>query len=176
LRKNALLIFSILAITSLSSGCKNKDKTRLQTEEEPPRLATMLTMSDPRAPTQLLLGFYALEAAGWRWTAGHFTVVLRPPRDSGQFGAMLKVKFSVPQPVIERVKSTTLTATVAGVALPPETYTKTGDYEYSHEVPASALQSESVKVDFALSKFLAAGVAEGRELGVIVTSVGLEHK
>jgi hypothetical protein len=171
MRKAALLI-----ILALASGCTNKDKVRVLTEEEAPKMATMLTMADPRAPTQLLLGFYSLETGGWRWTAGHFTVILRPPRDAGQVGAMLKLKLSIPQAVLDQVKSTTLSAAVGGAALAPETYTKPGDYEYVREVPASALSSDTVKVDFALSKFLAAGVVEGRELGVIATAVGFEHK
>jgi len=172
LRKTALL----LALAALTSGCRNKDKIRVQTEEEAPRLATMLTMADPRAPTQLLLGFYTLESGGWRWTAGKFSAVLRPPRDAAQVGAVLKLKFTVPPPVIDRVKSTTLTATLGGKALAPETYTKAGDYEYVREVPAAALTSDSVKVDFALSKYLEAGTVEGRELGIVATAVGFEHK
>ncbi len=167
---------ALLALLAVVCGCKNKDRVRVMTEEEAPRMATMLTMSDPRAPTQLLLGFYSLETGGWRWTAGKFTVILRPPRDAAQMGAVVKLKFSLPQAVLDRVKSTTLTGAVGASALAPETYDKAGDYEYVREVPASALTSESVKVDFALSKFLAAGAVEGRELGVIATAVGFEHK
>jgi len=167
---------ALLTLLALASGCKNKDKVRVMTEEEAPRLATMLTMSDPRAPTQLLLGFYSLETGGWRWTAGKFSVILRPPRDAAQMGAVVKLKFTLPQAVLDRVKSTTLTAAIGAISLAPETYDKAGDYEYVREVPAAALTSESVKVDFSLSKFLAAGTVEGRELGVIATAVGFEHK
>ena len=118
---------ALLALLALASGCKNKDKVRVLTEEEAPRMATMLTMADPRAPTQLLIGFYALEAGGWRWTAGHFTVILRPPRDAAQVGAVLKLKLTIPQAVLDHVKSTAITATIGGTALAPETYTKAGD-------------------------------------------------
>ena len=161
---------------ALAVSCKTKDKSAGQTEEEAPRMATMLTMSDPRAASQLLLGFYAIEQSGWRWTAGKFSVVLRPPRDAAQMGATLKFKFSIPQPLLDRVKSTTLTAYVGDTKLDPETYTKAGAYEYIKDVPAAALSSDSVKVDFALSKFLEAGAVEGRELGVIAVAVGFEHK
>jgi hypothetical protein len=175
--RKAAIFCSVFALSfALLAGCKNKDRTRAQTEEEAPRMATMLTMSDPRAPTQLLLGFYSLESGGWRWTAGHFTVILRPPRDAAQVGATLKLKFSLPQAVIDHVASTSVTGSVAGIAFPPETYTKAGDYEYVREIPAAAFTSDSVKVEFALSKFLAAGTVEGRELGVIATAVGFEHK
>lgn len=139
-------------------------------------MATMLTMSDPRAASQLLLGFYPVEQSGWRWTAGKFSVVLRPPRDAAQAGATLKLKFTLPPPVLDRVKTTTLTAYVGDTKLNPETYSKAGDYEYVREVPASLFTSDSVKVDFALSKFLEAGTVEGRELGVIAVAVGFQHK
>ncbi|MDQ6675832.1 MAG: hypothetical protein M3Z09_00885 [Acidobacteriota bacterium] len=169
---SALLLALLLAV----SACKNKDRVRVQTEEEPARLASMLAMSDPRANAQLITGWYPLEQNAWRWTAGHFSVVLRPPIGSEQSGATLKLKLNVPQPVIDKMKSTTLTATVSGTALPPETYTKSGDYEFVREVPAALLKGDSVKVDFALDKYLAAGAVEGRELGVIATAVGFEHK
>jgi len=172
MRKAALFCTFLL----LLAGCKSKDKIRAQTEEDAPRLATMLTMSDPRAPAQLLLGFYSLEPGGWRWTAGRFSAILRPPRDAAQVGAVLKLKFSLPQAVLDHVSSTAITASLAGTTLPAETYSKAGDYEYIREVPAALFTSDSVKVDFALTKFLAAGTVEGRELGVIATAVGFEHK
>ncbi len=172
MHKTALL----LALLAFASGCRNKDKIRVQTEEEPPRLAAMLTMGDPRSASQLLLGFYPVEQSGWRWTAGKFSVLLRPPRDAAQMGAVLKFKFSIPPPVMDRVKETKLTAYVGDTKLPPETYSKAGEYEFIKEVPAAAFTSDSLKVDFALSKFLEAGVVEGRELGVIAVAVGFEHK
>ena len=172
MRKSVLLV----AFVALVAGCKNKDKTSPQTVEEALPMATMLTMSDPRAASQLLLGFYPAEQSGWRWTAGKFSAVLRPPRDAAQMGATLKLKFTIPPAVMDRVKTTILTAYVGDSKLEPETYTKAGDYEYIREVPASALSSDSVKVDFALSKFLEAGAVEGRELGVIAVAVGFQHK
>ena len=171
--RKAALFCSFIA---LFAGCGKKDRTRSQTEEETPQMATMLAMSDPRAPAQLLLGFHSRESGGWRWTAGHFTVILRPPRNAAQVGATLKFKFALPQAVVDHVGSTALTGSVSGIAYPPETYTKAGDYEYVREIPAAAFTSDSVKVEFALSKFLAAGTVEGRELGVIATAVGFEHK
>ena len=172
MRKLALFV----AFISFTGACTNKDKTRVLTEEEAPRMATMLTMQDPRAPTQLLLGFYSLEPGNWRWTAGHFSVVLRPPRDAKEAGAAIKLKFSIPPAVLDRVKSTSLTAQIGTLTLPAETYNKPGDYEYRRDVPGSAFTSDPIKVDFSLSQFLAAGTVEGRELGVIATAVGFEHK
>ena len=67
-------------------------------------------------------------------------------------------------------------ATVAGTPLPPETYTKAGDYTYVRDVPASALTTPPVKVAFALDRFLKAGEVEPRELGLVVSTVGLVGK
>jgi hypothetical protein len=158
------------------AGCKNKDRVTVQTEEEAPRLATMLAMNDPRAPAQLVSGWSGLEGNAWRWTAGHFVVMLRPPLGAGQNGAVLQFKFNLPEAIIKKVKTTSLSATVNGAALPPETYTQAGDYTYTRDVPASALPGDSAKVEFTLDKFLPAGSVETRELGVIATSVGFEHK
>jgi hypothetical protein len=69
-----------------------------------------------------------------------------------------------------------LSATVNGTPIDGENYSKTGDYVYRKDVPASALQPEAVAVEFALDKFLAAGQVEGRELGVIVSVIGLEAR
>jgi hypothetical protein len=157
-------------------GCKSKERVTVQTEEEAPRLATMLATNDPRAAAQLLSGFHGLEGNAWRWTAGHFAVMLRPPLGAGQSGAVLKLQFAIPSAVIDKVKTMTLSATVGGVKLDPETYTKAGDYTYTRDVPAAALPGDAAKVEFAFDKFLAAGSVETRELAAIATSVGFEHK
>lgn len=164
------------ALLAALAGCKSKDRVTVQTEEEAPRLATMLATNDPRAQAQLLSGFHGLEGNAWRWTAGHFAVMLRPPLGAGQSGAVLKFKFAIPEVVLKKVTSMTLTATVGGAKLDPETYTKAGDYTYTRDVPATALPGDSAKVEFAFDKFLPAGSVETRELAVIATSVGFEHK
>jgi hypothetical protein len=158
------------------TGCKDQDRAKVKTEEEAPRMATMLAVSDPRAQAQLVTGWYPLEQNAWRWTAGHFSVLLRPPQGADANGAVLKLKINVPEAILSKVKTTTLSASVGGTQLPPETYNKAGDYTYTQDVPASALKGESAKVDFSLTKFLPAGSLESRELGVIATSVGFEHK
>ncbi len=164
------------AIVAGLAGCKSKDRVTVQTEEEAPRLATMLAMNDPRAQTQLISGWSSLESNAWRWTTGHFSVMLRPPLGSAQNGAVLKFKFAFPEAIQKRVRVTSLSATVNGTALSPETYTQAGDYTYTRDVPASALPGDSAKVEFTLDKFVPAGTMEQRELGVIATAVGFEHK
>jgi hypothetical protein len=103
-------------------------------------------------------------------------VILRPPKGADQNGAVLKLKLVLPDSIIDRVKQTTLSAKVNGFDLAPETYSHSGDYTYTRDVPASALSGATVRVDFALDKFVPSGVIEGRELGLVCSMVGFESK
>ncbi|HCC58461.1 MAG TPA: hypothetical protein DEQ47_14630 [Solibacterales bacterium] len=147
----------------------------VKTDEEAPRMATVLVMSDPRAAQQLLNGFYALEQNQWRWTAAKFSVALRPPAGVDK-GATLRVKLTVPAIIIEKLKSTTLTARIGATALAPATYSQPGEYVYAREVPAAALTGQSVRVDFTLDHAIPPGSVDQRELGVVVSMVGLEAR
>ena len=146
------------------------------TDEQGQTLMPMIHVADQRAAVQLVKGFYDVEQNAWRWTMKKFSVTLRPPEGAAKNGAVLQMKFSVPDPVIEKLKSVTLSATIKGVALPRETYTKPGEYVLTREVPAKAFQSDAVTVDFALDKAMAPTEADLRELGIVVSTVGLERK
>jgi hypothetical protein len=161
----------------LPAGCNRRDAVPAgQTEEEAPRLATVLHVADPRADQQLVSGFHAIEQNSWRWTEERFSVLLRPPRDAAQNGAVLYLKFNVPEAVSQKLGAMALEATVAGTPLGKESYTMPGEFTYSRETPAALLAGESVRVDFALDKSLPPGEHDQRNLGVIVTAVGFEAK
>ena len=121
-------------------------------------------------------GFYEVEQNSWRWTKRSFSVRLRPPVDSERNGATLTLKFVIPDVILERLKSLTLTASVNGASLPPETYSKAGEQVYAREVPGKSLTGKLVTVDFTLDKALQPSPSEQRELGVVVSSIGLEPK
>src|SRR3954470_7412215 len=113
-----------VALAFGSTGCKRQRKPRVETvEESAPGLAAVVNMADPRASAQLLKGFYDVEQNAWRWTMGKFSVTLRPPLNAAQHGATLVVKFAIPDAVLSRTKSMTLSATVNGAQIPGETYT-----------------------------------------------------
>lgn len=170
----ATLVFT-LALAPMA--CKRKAKVRVQaTDEEAPRMASTVSMGDPRSAPQLLSGFYTIEDSSWRWTARQFSIVLRPPFGAAEKGAALKMKLTVPDPVIAKLKTVSLTASVGGHALPPETYTKPGSYLFTRDVAASLLAGESVKVEFQLDKAMAPANGDIRELGVVALSIGLEPK
>ena len=124
----------------------------------------------------MLSGFYGVEQNAWRWTAGKFSVVLRAPRTAAAKGATLQFKFTVPEVAIAKLKALSLSASVNGTALTPESYTQPGEFIYTRDVPANLLAGESAKVDFSLDKTMPPTASDKRELGVVVTTVGLDPK
>ncbi len=174
-----LLAGGLVAALALAPlGCKREPKTvRVVTPEgEAPVLATVVTTSEASQEPQLLNGFYGIENNSWRWTGKQFAVLLRAPAGAVQDGAALDLAFTIPQVAIDHDKSLTLSASVEDTPLPPETYSKSGQYEYRHDVPASALTKDAVRIHFSLDKAIPPSGADKRELGVIVRSVGLEPK
>jgi hypothetical protein len=173
--------FIVLTLTATlllaGAGCKRRERVRVQhTEEEAPQLATTIHVADPRSAAQLVSGFHDVEQNAWRWTAGKFAVMLRIPRGAAEKGAVLRLKFSVPEPVLAKLKTVSLGASIDGTTLTPETFTQPGEFTYEREVPAALMARDSAKIDFFLDKSLPPGSVDLRELGVIVSSVGLESK
>lgn len=134
--------------------------------------ASVVHAADPKAAAQLLQGWHGVEQGSWRWTQKQFSVALKPP--GGGQPATLQLKFSLPDVLIQRLQSITLSATVNGTPLPPQTYQQAGAQVYTQSVPGAALVGEAVRVDFTLDKALAPSDADHRELGVVVSSVSLE--
>lgn len=164
-----------VALLFTLASCKQPQRVRATAvDEDEGELRSIVHLADPKAAVQLTRGFHEVEGNSWRWTKGRFSTTLRPPEGGAKNGAYLIVKLSIAESTIKHLGGTRLTANVNGAPIEGETYTKTGDYVYRKEVPASALQPQAVPVEFALDKFLAAGQVEGRELGIIVSVIGLE--
>lgn len=176
MRRLALSV--LIALLALASpACKRKPKTQDQPASEQPALplVSVVQVNDPAASAQLVRGFHSLEANSWRWTMRKFTVALKPPPGSAQNGARLSLKFTIPEIAFKQMGPTTVTAVINGLALPPETYSKPGDYVYTRDVPASALGGDVVAVDFASDKgFSSPG--DARELALIAVSIALAPK
>jgi len=176
-RRSAL--FAAAALIAIA-GCRGKHNRAPIENEEPeaaaPKIASVMKMNDPAASQQLLKGFYGLEGGAWRWTAQRFSALLHPPVNSSQRGATLTFAISVPDVIIQKLSSVTLTASVAGKKLKAETYSKPGSYTFSAEVPAEFLSKDAVTIDFDLDKSMPAGASDQRELGIIATGIGLEAK
>jgi hypothetical protein len=133
-------------------------------------------MGDPRAAGQLVAGFHDIEAHAWRWSMRQFSVYLRPPLGSAQKGAVLYLNLTLPPVVLEKHQSLSLTASVNGNKLSTETWSAPGSYVYKHDIPAELLAGDGVRVDFELDNAMPPSEKDARELGVVVSKVGLELK
>jgi len=170
----AALILTFAAL--LTPACKRHRPVTVQTIEEAPALSSVVATSDPQAATQLVSGFYGIEQNAWRWTAGRFVVVLRPPRSASTNGATLQLKFAIPAGAMPKMKGVTLSASVNGTALPPETYTQPGQFTYTRDVPAALLGGEVARFDFSVDKTTGQTEMDHRELGLVVSLIGLQPK
>jgi hypothetical protein len=169
-------LLTALWLCVLTQACKRLDPIRLQpTIEEPATLVSMIRIADPSTSSQLVRGFYPLESNTWRWAAGRFSVALGRPAAARTNGAWLVLVFDLPDVSIQTLKKITLTAKMGDVELSPEEYTTPGEHQYRREVPASALTKDVVGADFTLDKFLKLP-NDGRELGLVVTQIGLVAK
>jgi hypothetical protein len=158
------------ALFVLLTGCTSN--------EQPIRLdetATMLNVSDPRADKQFIKGFFN-DAGQGRWTGRTFSALLKPPPTAARKGAILVLRFGIPGPSIDRLRTIAISASVNGVAVAPEEYAKAGEFLYIRAVPPSSFRNGNATVDFALDKALPPGANERRELGVVVNTVGFEAK
>jgi hypothetical protein len=173
---------AIAALLWAPVACKRKrpeaegDAQAAQAAQSSARVATTVHMGDPRAAGQLTSGFYDIEDGAWRWTGKQFAVRLGTPMGAGASGATLELHFTIPPVVIEKNQSVTLSGSVDGNVLPPQTYSAAGEQVYKRDVPASLLGSDAVNATFDLDKALQPSGADQRVLGVVATSVGLVKK
>ncbi|HKW97892.1 MAG TPA: hypothetical protein VJN43_09155 [Bryobacteraceae bacterium] len=158
------------------AACKRHKNLAGRTEEEAPHMAYSIIVADPATASQLAAGFYDVEQNSWRWTRKRFAAVLGLPPGAAQRGAVLRLTFAIPEVIISNLKSITVSATIRGTALDPETYTKAGPAIYERDVPPNLLTGDSARVDFLLDKALPPGDVDKRELGVVVNRIGLEIK
>jgi hypothetical protein len=168
--------FALLICALLLAGCKNGAVRVQQTVEEAPQLPPSVGMGDPKSAAQLVSGFHAIEDNAWRWTQKQFSVKLGRPLGAARTGGVLSLSLSVPPVVIEKSGPVTLTASIDGTDLAPQTYSKPGADTYKRDVPANLLAGDPVRVDFRLDKVMPPAGGDVRELGIVVLSAGLEAK
>ncbi len=134
-----------------------------------------LETRDPAIASQLLKGFYKVEDS-WRWTAGQFSVLLGIPKGAAANGGVLKLRFAIPEVVLAKLHEQTVSASINGKPLGPETYRTSGSQIYTRSVPPDLLTGTGVQVDFTVNPVLPPGSADMRELAVIASSISLEAK
>ena len=176
--KAAIALAAVLALAPIGCNREHKVTVRETVEETPAKniVPVVINMGDPKQEKQLVTGFYGIEANSWRWTAKDFTVSLRNPAGSAAQGATLIFALSIPQVVIDKLNSVTLSASINGTALAPEIYAHDGQYEYKRDVPSNLLTGSAVRVEFHLNKSMPPAGGDARELGIVARSVGLESK
>jgi hypothetical protein len=166
----------LAALLAAAPACKHAEVPHVETIEEAPHLVSVVHMNDRGMTNQLVRGFYEIESDAWRWTMQNFAVNLRPPAHAARTGAVLELQFHIPDSSFKKLGPITLSATVAGSGLAPETYSKPGEYTYQRDVPTDALSGDAVLVEFRLDKAIPPGDVDKRELGVVTSSVGLVAK
>jgi len=169
LRWSCSVLLATLAFAPL--GCQRKPAGK-----EAPRMASTIHMGDPMSGPQLISGFYGIEQNAWRWTGRRFSVALRTPYGAAKKGGTLELRLAVPPVIVDKLKTISLSATIGGSTLAPETYTQAGNYTYTREVAPALLAGESVRVDFQLDKSMPPSGADQRDLGVVALSAGIEPK
>ncbi len=171
---------ALTAALLTTAACRGKHSPAAvkneEVQESGPKISSAVKMGDAASADQLLRGFYALEGNAWRWTAGTFTVLLRPPLAAAQHGATLHLSCSIPDVVIQKLKATTLTAGIGATRLGSETFRNPGACTFSAPVPPELLSGETVTVDFKLDKTLPPTPEDKRELGLIAVEISLESK
>jgi hypothetical protein len=176
LNKPPHTVLLVLALILTIGGCKRQRRAQAAPDEPITGLATVLNTADPRVAPQLLRGFHTIEGNAWRWTTGDFAAVLKPPAGADEKGATLVFRFAIPDTSMRQLQSVTLSASVNGKQLPPETYTAAGEHTYSRDVPAEALKRDTTTVEFTLDKYLHPNGAERRDLGVVASMIGFQAK
>jgi hypothetical protein len=167
MRSITLTLLSV-SLLFVAGGCKRRHKK--------PEIVTDARASDPDVADRFAEGFFNVEAGTWRWTAKQFTVILNPPANSAQRGAHLVVHLTVPDPVIANSKVIELSCSVSDLKLDPQVFAKAGGYTYERDIPADKLQGKDVHIDFAVDHTLPGINGDMRQLGIIVSEVGLESK
>jgi len=165
----------LAALLCVSTACKHRNVGTIE-DGSTPALASAVHLADPRSAHQLAAGFWDVEARAWRWSKRQFAVVLRPPKGSAQKGATLSVTLTVPPVIIEKETSVTLSAAIGDTKLASETWSKAGNYVFKADVPAAILAGDSVRIDFELDKAMPPSDKDARELGIVVSRVGLVSK
>ena len=163
---------AMAALALLAAGC---DRAQRIPASDPPAAPgeTTVHVAHPAALSRLVAGFHRRDNDEWRWTKREFSIILDRPRGAAEHGAILVLRFDLPEPSLAILKSVNLSAAAGGVALPAQSYDHPGQWTYRQQVPAEAFQYDTLRVDFALDKAIPPG-ADSRELGILVTTVGLE--
>ena len=156
------------------SACRRHRRVTVQTTEEAPvsqawwrlriRMSRLNWPADSMASSRTLAGPLAASRS------------FCARRTTADDGAVAICKFAIPDVLFAKLGTVSLSCYVNGTAQPPETYTKAGQYTYTRDVPANLVTGEVARVDFSLDKTIPASPSYCRELGVVVSMIGLQPR
>jgi len=118
------------------------------------------------------MGFYGLEANSWRWTKREFTLAFQNPRRA----ATITVHVTIPEISIQHSGTITMSLRVGQRVLPPETFSRSGEYAVTRRLEPAWMGNGLAQFDFRLDKTMIPSAADQRELGIIFTSASLDAK
>lgn len=157
------VLFTLVAALLLFSSCHNVRQP-----------VSKLDPADQATADQLLHGFWWVESDSWRWTSREFSAALQPPERAEVNGATLYLHLFLPESEIKLLGPMTLTATVEGQSLPPETFSKGGPYVFTRAIPKELMATSILPIKFSFDKALSPEKADGRELAAIVNGIELQ--
>ena len=160
------LTLMLLTLLLVSGGCKRRRG----------EIASTAFAGDPAFAGHFTAGFYDIEANAWRWTNKEFAVTLNPPLHSVERGAQLVMHLAVTDPVIQHSQFVELSCSIGGLKLDPQVFAKAGAYTYVRDVPPDKLKGREVRIDFALNHAMPPTPPDIRQLGIVVSEVGLVAK
>lgn len=131
---------------------------------------SVLDMGDVRCRPQLVSGWYTIESGAWRWMAKDAEAVLHMPAGGGVLH--LKLYFP-PDHMTQTGGPVTVSVSVNGQSLEPETYSEPGGYELTRALPESVAASPAVRVRIHLDRAVPPSGNDQRELGAVVSELGL---
>ena len=164
----SLCVILLLPLLFVSGSCNRRPKRGV--------VASTAFAGDPAFASHFTAGFYDIEANAWRWTNKEFAVTLNPPLHSVERGAQLVMHLAVTDPVIQHSQFVELSCSVGGLKLDPQVFAKAGAYTYVRDVPPDKLKGREVRIDFALNHAMPPTPPDIRQLGIVVSEVGLVAK
>jgi hypothetical protein len=145
----------------------------LYQEVSPPRVKDgAVDASDPAQAPLFLSGFYDIEGKS-RWTARTFSVLLKA---GDAANVVLNLDVYIPDVQIRNLGPITVRASIAGRELAPQIFSSAGSHRYSAPVSPEALGAPFVTADFRLDKSSQGRYGDARDLGLVVTRIGLSER
>ena len=101
--------------------------------------------------------------------------MLKPPVDAVAKGGKLWMRLFVPDLQIQKIGPMTLAASIDGYSLSSQEFTQGGMYVYTAQIPAELLDTNLVPVRCEFDRAAPPSDGDSRELGAVVTEVGLRE-